>query len=128
MAWLRRGGESPSGPRSGPDFSGVVTQAQTDELVARGVLEAFWLLPLELGGADVPENVVYVPRGLDDARQSFLRIVVDAFGSTFGYTAVPDYDGRSRVPTRVRITAASDDPSLPPAECDLAIWGKGLPD
>jgi len=48
----------------GPDFSSVDSRAKAEELFLRGELEKLLLLPLEFGGDDQPENVLYVPVGV----------------------------------------------------------------
>lgn len=69
-----------------------------------------FLMPLEFDGADVPQNVVYVPAGIaaEKARVD-LEIVRPLItqGKITRYTATPEYQGRSFIPVAIRIVASS---------------------
>jgi hypothetical protein len=97
----------------------VTSRAVADQLIADGVLVPFLLLPEHLGGDQRPENVVPVPPGYDEARESFFRMAADGLGE-FAYEAVPEFLGDSLVPTVIRLTARADGE----LNAALRVWGE----
>ena len=110
---------------NGPDFSEIDTQAKAIELFNQGRLEKLYLLPPEFGGADRPENIVFVPPGIAAIKASTdLNVVgkLAAEGKVTRYNASPKYSGKSFIPISIEITAS--DPGN--FNFNLAIWGEGL--
>jgi hypothetical protein len=110
---------------NGPDFSEIDSQAKVIDLFNQGKLEKLYLLPLEFGGADRAENIVFVPPGMAALKASTDRNVVGklaAEGKVTRYNASPKYSGKSFIPISIEITA-SDPGSF---VLNLAIWGEGL--
>ncbi|HEX9052301.1 MAG TPA: hypothetical protein VF841_17370 [Anaeromyxobacter sp.] len=112
-------------PPKGPDFSQVDSLAKALQLAGEGTLEKMYLMPMEFGGADIPQNVVYVPVGMaaEKARIDFdvVRPLIRQ-GKVTEYTATPEYQGRSFIPIAVRIVASS------PGQfsATLNLWGVAL--
>ena len=92
----------------GPDFLSIDSRAKAEELLQRGVLEKLFLMPLEFGGKDIVENVLYVPRGVAATKSGIDNNLVRpliAEGKVTQYQAAPEYQGRSFIPIAVRVTA-----------------------
>lgn len=76
--------------------------AETDA----GVLKPVLLLPKELGGQDVAENIVYVPDHAIQAQSAGLDGLITAIRNGLTDVSIaPEYKGLSLVPTRIHITA-----------------------
>lgn len=52
-----------------PDFSAVTTKAAAIRLARQGELVRIRPFPAELGGPSDPENIVYIPPAVEEARQ-----------------------------------------------------------
>lgn len=109
----------------GPDFSGIDSQAKAEELFRRGELEKLFLLPLEFGGEDIPQNTLYVPIGLAAIKSgidnNIIRPLV-ADGNVTQYNAVPEYQGKSFIPIAIRIEATDPGQFV----TTINIWGEAL--
>lgn len=90
-----------------PDFSDVDSLAKARLLAEEGKLEKLYLMPLDLGGQDVPMNVVYVPVGIAQAKARLDGTVrkMREDGLVSKYAATPEYKGKSFVPARITIKA-----------------------
>jgi hypothetical protein len=114
-----------SPPRIGPDFSPINSRKKAEAAVQRGELEQLFLLPPEFGGEPVPQNIVYVPRGLADVKAGIDRNVVAPLvseGKVTQYAAIPEYRGKSFVPVAIKIIAS--EPTKFATE--INIWGEAL--
>jgi hypothetical protein len=117
--------EKKSGKPDGPDFSGIDSQAKAMELFRKGVLEKLFLLPLEFGGQDIPQNVLYVPLGVAGVKSRIDNNVIGPLvseGKITQYKAEPEYQGNSFIPIALKITAWN------PGEFSttINIWGDAL--
>jgi hypothetical protein len=112
---------------NGPDFSHVDSLEKAHALFERGELDRILLLPEQFGGKDIPENVVYVPRGLGEAKSGFDRQIRDLIqqGLVDHYEATPRYQGRSFIPITIEVRATS---SKRPGSfgANVEVWGEGL--
>jgi len=85
------------------------TPAKAEALYHRSEIEKLFLLPLEFGGQDFPENVWYVPSGNAQIRaeidHNLIRLLIAA-GKVTQYTATPEYQGKSFIPIAIRIVAS----------------------
>jgi hypothetical protein len=109
---------------TGPDFSGV-TAEEAHRMVARGQLEKLYLLPPEFGGADIPQNTLFVPLGIADAKRRIDEGIIAPLardGLISQYSATPEYAGESFIPIAIRIEAHGER-SFAAA---VAIWGEAL--
>jgi hypothetical protein len=109
---------------TGPDFSDV-TQAVAEQMFRAGRLEKLFLLPPEFGGADIPENFVYVPIGLAAAKQDIdMNLVAPMVqqGTVKEYSATPEYSGKSFVPVAVHVRASNPGSF----QAVVNIWGDAL--
>jgi hypothetical protein len=109
----------------GPDFSDVDSLKKAAAMFRKGKLERMHLIPLEFGGPDHEDNVVYVPLGLTDVKRGIdvnvIGPLVEA-GKVGQYKAEPEYEGESFVPIAIKITAWD------PGEftTTINIWGEAL--
>ena len=106
----------------GLDLSAVVSRDLALGLVRRGQLEVLYRLPIEFGGSDVPENVVYVPVGTNAAKRSIDLDVIRpllADGRVAQYSATPRYSGDSFVPAAITVAASG----VESFTTTLNIWG-----
>jgi hypothetical protein len=112
-------------PRKGPDFSSVDSRAKAEQLFVQGELEKLFLLPLEFGGEDQPENVLYVPVGVAAVKSGIdLNIVgpLISEGKITQYEAEPEYEGDSFIPTAINIKAWEPGSF----STKINIWGEAL--
>lgn len=110
---------------NGPDFSTIDSEAKAQELFRRGDLEKLFLLPLEFGGQEVPENVSYVPIGVAATKRGIDMNIISPLvedGKVTQYSATPEYQDNSFIPIAIRIVASK------PGEfvTTINIWGKSL--
>jgi hypothetical protein len=121
FGWFKKKSPTPQGP----DFSGIDCQAKAEELCRRGDLEKLFLLPLEFGGQDIADNVLYVPIGVAGIKSGIDNNVIGplvAEGKITQYTATPEYQGKSFIPIAIKIVASD------PGEFSttINIWGAAL--
>ena len=112
-------------PGEGPGFSHVESRTKAQRLCRGGTLERVFLMPLEFGGRDIPQNVVYVPAGIAGLKNRIDTKIIGALaadGSISRYSAAPEYRGESVVPTSIRIRAWD------PREFNtqIKIWGEAI--
>ena len=93
--------------------------------VRRGDLEKLFLIPLEFGGQDGPDNTLYVPVGVADVKAGIDTNVIGQLvseGKVSQYKADLEYQGDSIVPIAIVITAWD------PGEftTTINIWGDAL--
>jgi len=115
----------PSAPGDGPDFSAIDSRAKAEALSRRGELEKLFLIPIEFGGQDVPENVVFVPPFAAQAKAGLDSNVIKPLildGKLTNYDVEPEYQGSSAIP--IAITVHASDPGTFTATID--IWGDAL--
>lgn len=103
------------------DFSSITSLKMAEHASKDARLLKTLLIPEELGGRDLPENVVFIPPGAKEAKD---RATLDLIGARMGVTeitVVPEYRDASFVPSRIFITAAR--PGAPPEyELEIGIW------
>lgn len=112
-------------PAKGPDFSHLDSQAKVEEAFRRGELEKLFLLPLEFGGEDNVNNVLYVPIGVADIKHGIDMNVIGPLvneGKITQYQAEPEYQGDSFVPIALKITAWNPNDFT----TTIAVWGDAL--
>src|ERR1051326_5741216 len=110
---------------NGPDFSGIDSYAKAEELFRRGDLEKLFMMPLELGGEDIPLNTLFVPVGIANIKWGIDNNVIKplaAEGKITTYTATPEYQGKSFIPIAIKIVASG------PRHFTMTIniWGEAL--
>lgn len=76
-----------------------------------GELEKLFLFPIELGGEDIAPNIVYVPAPVVLEKQAFDQAVLKLLeqGKVNTYTATPQYDDDSFIPSRIAVKATGEE-------------------
>jgi hypothetical protein len=109
----------------GPDFSDIDSQAKAQAAFRAGRVERCLLLPAKLGGADIPQNMVYVPMGIARIKAGIDDNVITplvAQGKVTQYTATPEYQGNSFIPIAIQVIASSPGNFT----TTINIWGDAL--
>jgi len=90
------------------DFSAVDSLAKARALSKQGRLEPLFLFPLEFGGQDIPQNVVFVPPGIVAIKQQIDSAIGSMVkqGLVASYVAEPEYKGASFVPSKIKIKSS----------------------
>ncbi|PWT98147.1 MAG: hypothetical protein C5B53_07150 [Candidatus Melainabacteria bacterium] len=82
-------------------------------------------MPLEFGGEEIPPNTLYVPIGIAAIKSQIDNNIIAPLiqnGKANQYRAIPEYQGSSFVPIRLRIEAF--DPG--DFSTEINIWGDAL--
>lgn len=89
------------------DFSDIVSFSDAREMAARGELEMLHLVSLRFGGSEDPDNCVFVPPETAAAKEEYDDVIEDLLkeGRIRSCSCVPQYKGRSIIPSRLTITA-----------------------
>lgn len=104
------------------DFSLITSLKAAEEACLHGDLIKILLLPAELGGRDIPENVVYVPPHVYEIKEHSTAELLSAVRMGMREVAVvPVYRGASVVPAKISITAARAQ-LQPGYEFDIGVW------
>lgn len=119
--WFKKQSAVPNGP----DFSTTDSKAKAEALVGRGELAKLLLLPAEFGGAEDPQNIVYVPVSFvaikADIDMNIIKPLIESEKVT-EYRAAPEYQGKSFVPIAIKINASNPGSF----NSEINIWGKAL--
>jgi hypothetical protein len=108
LAFFSAGGQAQVAG-TGPQFAHVTSIEMADAEVEKGNLVRVHLFPLELGGADVPPNVTYIPIGMEDMWHKIIGTIEKfaAEGLLDGLKIEPEYNGASFVPCRIKFIGTS---------------------
>lgn len=92
------------------DFSDIDSNEKAMELFQKGKLVRIFLMPLEFGGVDGPMNSLYVPEFVHTLKSRYDAIVEDllAEGKELGYSATPEYKGKSFIPSKLMIEVTGE--------------------
>lgn len=84
----------------------AAARTELARLRAAGAVQKVLLVPAEMGGADEPANVVWLPPACAREKQNFDRRVQQQWGRGVAveYAAVPSYEDGA-VPARLALTA-----------------------
>jgi len=93
-----------------PDFSDVDSLEKAQALYRTGKLERLFLFPLEFGGQEVPQNILYVPPGIAAIKQQIDGTIAKMVseGAVSSYAATPEYKGNSFVPSKIKIVTSHE--------------------
>lgn len=122
LNWFKKRGAPPN---VGPDYQHIDSREKAEDLYRRGDLTKLLLLPPEFGGQDIPPNVVYVPAFAAQLKARIDQNTIKPLaqkGQVRRYTATPEYEGTSVIPSLIRISAT--DPGR--FEGSISIWGKAV--
>jgi hypothetical protein len=95
---------------NGPDFSDINSIEKAIDLYKKGSLTKIYMMPLEFGGEDSPENTLYVPEFVKDFKNRFDNMVGDLLeeGKQLGFETIPEYKGKSFVPSKLILMVTGD--------------------
>ena len=87
------------------DFSAVDSLEKAQALYNEGKLERLYLFPLEFGGQEIPQNILYVPPGIAAIKKQIDGAVANMVkeGLVASYVAEPEYKGDSFIPSKIKI-------------------------
>jgi hypothetical protein len=89
------------------DFSKVTSAVLAEAEVKNGMLVRIHLFPLEFGGKDIPQNVTWIPAGMDEVRLKLMGTLqrFASEGLINKLSVEPEYNGDSFVPCRITYNA-----------------------
>ena len=106
-----------------PDYSAVTSKAAAIRLARKGELVRIRVFPAELGGPSDPENIVYIPPAVEEARQRLIgtlrRFTDQDLIDQLDVRA--EYKGESVVPSRLHYTARHSRGGAP-FEATIEVW------
>ena len=93
-----------------PDFNAIDSLEKAMELFEKGELSKIYMMPLEFGGEDSPENTLYVPEFVQELKNRFDKMVEDLLldGKKLSFEATPEYKGKSFVPAKLILVVTGD--------------------
>jgi hypothetical protein len=93
---------------SAPDFSDVTSEKAALQLSLEGQLFKMLLAPRVFRGADIPQNVVYVPCRVLDIQDEIISMLMPVVkkGPGVDFECRPEYKGNSIVPAKIRYKAS----------------------
>lgn len=104
------------------DYLHISSLEAAEDARRNGHLVKVFLLPAELGGRDVPENVVYVPLHIEEIKRASDAALMNAVRQGMSEVAVvPGYREMSFVPTKIAITATQTG-TVPQYELEISVW------
>ncbi len=105
------------------DFSEVTSFSDAREMVSRGELEVLYLVSQRFGGSGDPENCVFVPPGTAEIKEQYDDVIEELLkeGRIRNCSCVPQYKGRSVIPSRLTITAFTPE-GKPEFTETISIW------
>src|SRR4051812_17499764 len=107
------------------DFANVDSKEKAQALYREGKLEKLFLMPLEFGGQDVPQNTLYVPRGTVKRKELIDLESVQGLieqQRVSKYSAHAGYEGKSVVSNAITITVSEPETF----RFELNLWGTAL--
>ena len=103
--WFKKGSQ-----QNGPNFSHLDSYEKAQAAASSGQLVTVFLFPIEYGGPQERQNVVFVPAFVAELKARYDEMVGDLLkkGKVNRYSAKPEYKGKSVVPSAITITASGD--------------------
>lgn len=91
-----------------PDFSDVTSKEVALKLGLEGALFKMLLCPKDFSGADIPQNVVYVPCRVLDIQDEIIRKITPLLlkGLSIDFTGRTEYKGNSIIPAKIHYEAS----------------------
>ena len=92
------------------DFDSIDTLEKAEKEFQKGNLEKLYLLPLMFGGEDEIHNTIYVPIGINAAKEKVDNHIADLLdqGKTQSYNCNLEYKDKSIIPSKLIITTGKD--------------------
>ena len=92
------------------DFSDIDTEEKVMELAQKKVLMPLYLMPLRFNGEESASNRLFVPPFAVELKDRYDDMVEELLvdDKVNGYSCSPEYKGKSRIPSKIEITAKKD--------------------
>ncbi len=92
------------------NFNKIDTIEKAEQLFHKGKLEKLYLVPLMFGGKDIIQNIIYVPIGINAAKEKVDNHIADLLdqGKTQSYNCNLEYKDKSVIPSKLIITTGKD--------------------
>lgn len=104
------------------DYSSISSPSAATKAADDGELVRVFLLPAELGGRDVAQNVVFVPPQIREVKErSTIELLAAIRAGLTEIEVVPSYRGNSFVPDSITITASRPD-AEPELRLVIGVW------
>lgn len=105
------------------DFSHVTSEEAAVKLAWHGKLFKMLLMPKALSGAEIPENIVYVPPNVLDIQEEIIKTIIPLIqkGSGVHFTCRPEYKGKSFIPAKIHYKASQPETNWH-FERTIEIW------
>lgn len=89
------------------DFTEIDSLEKAESKYRHGELSVIYLFPPGLGGVETPQNAVYVPHFVEMFKERFDHLVEELRdqGKVTGYSASPEYKGKSFIPSALMLEA-----------------------
>lgn len=96
--------------KEGLNFKEINSRGKAEKLLKKGVLGKLYLFPLQFGGDDAPQNIVYVPQVTIELKARYDEMVFKLLneGRVNHYSASPTYKGKSLIPSAIKIVASGE--------------------
>lgn len=95
-------------------FAAVDSLGKAHLMMDRGMLEPLYLKAIRFGGAETPDNRVYVPLGVGKIKErhddAIERLMKENGDKEFTYACLPKYRGMSRIPYELVVSATTAEP------------------
>ena len=92
------------------DYSIIDSNEKARALFENGQLAKLYLMPLDFGGQDSPVNILFVPEFANVQKNNFDAKIYTMLerGMKLGYSANPEYKGKSFIPSKITINVKGD--------------------
>ena len=107
-----------------PGFEGIRSLNDARRACMNGELAKALLVPIEFGGEDVPQNVVYVSPAACEAQSAIIKDLIGFVREqgAIQLHAVPEYRGDCFVPSRIIYQAFPQATQFAPMVRVVSIW------
>ncbi len=104
------------------DYADIDNKEKLEGLVEEGLLKPVHILPISMGGNDIPENITYLPEATVELKKKYEMLLEDliADGKMDRYDINLKYKGNSLVPAAVVFKAIKDEEIVQTETVD--IW------
>lgn len=106
-------------------FAAIDSLGKAHLMTDKGMLEPIYLKTARFGGAETPENRVYVPIGIGSIKARHDAAIEKLMEETPGlfYACLPKYRGMSRIPYELVISATTSEPEKKVVYSEtISIW------
>ena len=92
------------------DFDSIDTIEKAEKEFQKGNLEKLYLVPPMFAGKDEIYNTIYVPIGINEAKEKVDNHIADLLdqGKTQSYNCDLEYKGKSVIPSKLIIVSGKD--------------------